>query len=98
MGFFSRCWRYGQGVGLVVAARTASPVGDEVRPFALVFAALGAERSALSVGVVLAAGVVPQLGLLLVGGWWGDTRSPVRTLILADAVRAGPSLPLPVCG
>jgi hypothetical protein len=63
-------------------------VGDEVRPFALTFAAYAVTPSPAGVGVVLAAGVAPQFVLLLVGGWWGDTRSPLRILIWADVARA----------
>jgi MFS family permease len=63
-------------------------VGDEVRPFVLVFAANGASRSPFMVGVVLAAGVLPQLALLPLGGAWGDARHPTRTLVVADVVRA----------
>jgi hypothetical protein len=53
-----------------VVAGAASVVGDEVRPFVLVFAAYGASHSALMVGVVLAAGVLPQVIFLPLGGSW----------------------------
>lgn len=66
----------------------ASLVGDEVRPFVLVFAAYGATRSPFTVGVVLAAGVLPQVVLLPIGGSFGDAHRPKRTLIVADVVRA----------
>jgi Major Facilitator Superfamily len=69
-------------------ARAVSLVGDEVRPFALTFAAYAVNPSPAGVGVVLAAGVAPQFVLLVVGGRWGDTRSPLGILIGADVARA----------
>jgi predicted MFS family arabinose efflux permease len=65
-----------------------SLVGDEVRPFALTFAALSLDRSPSSLGLVLSAGTLPQLLMLVLGGWWGDRRQALRTIVAADALRA----------
>jgi MFS family permease len=71
----------------LLIARAASLVGDEVRPFALSFAALSVDSSRSGVGLVLGAGLAPQFVVLQLGGWWSDRHPPLRTLIVADLVR-----------
>jgi MFS family permease len=74
---------------LLFAARAVSSFGDRLTPIALAFAVLGLEgASASSLGIVLAAGSVPTVVFLLVGGVWGDRLPRRRVLVVSDLARA----------
>ena len=68
--------------------QTVSVLGDGIFPIALAFAVLDLGGSPSDLGVVLVAGILPQILFVLVGGVWAD-RLPRRTIMLAaDAARA----------
>ncbi|MDU0288767.1 MFS transporter [Saccharothrix longispora] len=68
------------------AGRLVSTLGSTVAPIALAFAVLDLSGSATDLGLVLAAGVVPQLLFLLVGGVVADRLPRGRVLVLGNAV------------
>jgi MFS family permease len=65
----------------------ASVLADQVFFLALTWAALQVGTPS-EVGLVLAAGSIPRLLILLVGGTFADARSPKRIIIGADGGRA----------
>ena len=68
--------------------QAVSVLGDGIFPIALAFAVLELGGSPTELGLVLVAGILPQVLFLLVGGVWAD-RLPRRTIMIAaDAVRA----------
>ena len=68
--------------------QTTSAFGDALAGVALTFGILGTTGSAVDLGLVLTAFMVPRVVFLLVGGVWAD-RVPRRTIMLsADLVRA----------
>src|ERR1700691_1583856 len=71
---------------LFFIGQTASQIGSGMAPVAVAFAVL-AHGSASDVGYVLAAGTVPLVVLLLVGGVVGDRISRRRLMLLADMLR-----------
>lgn len=67
--------------------QAASVVGSMFRVVALPFAVLAIGGSATDIGLVTAAGLIPVLVLVLVGGVWAD-RLPRRTVMMvSDVVR-----------
>jgi MFS family permease len=65
-----------------------SVLGDGIFPIALAFAVLELGGSPTELGLVLVAGILPQVLFVLVGGVWAD-RLPRRTIMIAsDAARA----------
>jgi MFS family permease len=74
---------------LLFAARAVSSFGDRLTPIALAFAVLGSTGgSASALGVVLAAGAVPTVAFVLLGGVLGDRLPRRRLLVGSDLVRA----------
>lgn len=71
---------------LFFIGQTASQIGSGMAPVAVAFAVL-AHGSASDVGYVLAAGTVPLVVFLLVGGVVGDRISRRRLMLLADSLR-----------
>ena len=71
---------------LLFAGRTISHAGNAMAPVALAFAVLDEFGSATSLGVVIAARMVPQMALLLVGGAWADRLPRTRVMAGADFV------------
>src|SRR5204862_304574 len=71
----------------LLGAHGVSVLGDGIARVALVFAVLEITTSPAAVGLVLAAQSVPTVGLLLVGGVLGHTRS--RTEIPVADLRDG---------
>ena len=68
--------------------QAVSVLGDGIFPIALAFAVLELGGSPTELGLVLVAGILPQVLFVLVGGVWAD-RLPRRTIMIAaDAVRA----------
>lgn len=64
--------------------RLVSLLGSAMTPVALAFAVLGSSHSPTDLGVVLAAGIVPRLAFLLVGGAVGDRFPRNRVLRLSN--------------
>ncbi|MGZ3145611.1 MFS transporter [Lentzea chajnantorensis] len=71
-----------------LAARTVSLLGSSMSSVALALGVLGATGRATDLGIVLAAGIGPQLVLLLVGGAVAD-RFSRRTLLVHANLGAG---------
>ncbi|ADB29919.1 major facilitator superfamily MFS_1 [Kribbella flavida DSM 17836] len=70
---------------LFFSARTVSVLGNAFGPIALAFGVLALPGTTpTTLGVVLAAQGVPQLGLLLLGGVVGDRFSRYRVLVSAE--------------
>jgi MFS family permease len=73
---------------LLWLARTSSAVGDRMVPVALAFAVIGLGGSGTDLGLVLAAGLVPNVVFVLVGGVVGDRFDRTRVMLTTDVVRA----------
>ena len=73
---------------LLWLARTTSAIGDRMVPVALAFAVLGIDGSASDLGLVLAAGMVPNVVFVLAGGVAGDRWPRGRVMLAADGLRA----------
>jgi len=71
---------------LFFIGQTASQIGSGMAPVAIAFAVL-AHGNASDVGYVLAAGTVPLVILLLVGGVVGDRISRRKLMLQSDALR-----------
>jgi hypothetical protein len=71
---------------LFFIGQTTSQIGTGMAPVAVAFAVL-ARGTASDVGYVLAAGTVPLVLLLLVGGVVGDRISRRRLMLMADTLR-----------
>jgi len=65
--------------------QATSVVGSMFRVVALPFAVLAIGGTATDIGIVEAAGLIPLVGLVLLGGVWAD-RLPRRTVMLAADV------------
>lgn len=66
-----------------------SQLGDAVLPVALAFAVLDLTGSASALGLVLAAGFLPGVVFLLVGGVLADRVQRRRLMVVCDVVRCG---------
>ena len=73
---------------LLWLARTSSAVGDRMVPVALTFAVIGISGSGTDLGLVLAAGLVPNILFVLAGGVFGDRFDRSRVMVGSDVVRA----------
>lgn len=73
---------------LLFFGRTVSLFGSAFAPIALAFAVLELTGSASDLGLVIAAGFVPQIFFLLVGGIWAD-RLPRHHVMVASDLLAG---------
>lgn len=79
------------------AAHSASLFGSEITALALpLIAVLLLDASPVQMGVLAAAGTAPFLLCSLLAGVWVDRRSRRPVLIVADVVRAGLLLSIPV--
>ena len=65
-----------------------SSFGDRLVPVALAFAVLDLTGSVTDLGVVLAAGTLPLLLCILLGGVWADRLPRQLVMLASDAVRA----------
>jgi MFS family permease len=68
--------------------QSASAVGDQVVFVALALYVTQETGSATDLGLILAAGSLPLIGLLPVGGVWADRLPRHRVMIVADVIRA----------
>ena len=73
---------------LLFLGRTVSLFGSAFAPIAIAFAVLDLTGSASALGLVVAAGFVPQIVFILVGGIWAD-RLPRHHVMVASDVVAG---------
>ncbi len=73
---------------LLFLGQSASAVGDQVVFVALALYVTEETGSATDLGLILAAGSLPMIGLLLVGGVWADRLPRHRIMIVADVARA----------
>ena len=73
---------------LLWTAQSFSSIGDSMVLVAVPFAALQIGGSPTAVGLVFAAGLVPRIALMLVGGVWADRLPRQHVMIAADLVRA----------
>ena len=73
---------------LLFFGRTVSLFGSAFAPIAIAFAVLDLTGSASALGLVVAAGFVPQVIFILVGGIWAD-RLPRHHVMVASDVVAG---------
>ena len=65
----------------------SSAIGDSMMLVAVPFAALKVGGSPTAVGLVFAAGIIPRIALMLVGGVWADRLPRQQVMIAADLVR-----------
>src|SRR3954464_7881428 len=72
---------------LLFSAQAVSVLGDRMAVVALAFAVLGRGGSASDVGLVLAAGALPLVATVLVGGVVADRASRRAVMVVADLVR-----------
>jgi predicted MFS family arabinose efflux permease len=77
-----------QAFRLLFIGRTVSLFGTAFAPIALAFAVLDLTGSASDLGLVVAAGFVPQIVFILVGGIWAD-RLPRHHVMVASDLVAG---------
>jgi len=68
-------------------ASSVSALGDQIVPVALAFAVLGITHSAVDLGIVLAARLVPLAVLALVGGAWADRLPRRSVMVVSDLLR-----------
>lgn len=73
---------------LLWAARATSSIGDRMVPIALTFAVLDLTLSASALGIVLAAGLIPNVMLVLFGGVAGDRWRRDHVMLTSDLLRA----------
>ena len=74
---------------LFYIGQSLSIVGDAIVPVALAFAVLEIGGSASDLGLVLAAGILPSIVFVLMGGVIADRVERRRLMILCDVVRWG---------
>jgi MFS family permease len=72
---------------LLYLGQLVSLLGDGVFVVALSFAVLSETSSEAGLGIVLAAGSLPLVAFVLVGGVWADRLSRRRVMLAADVVR-----------
>ncbi|MGL6278564.1 MAG: MFS transporter, partial [Gaiella sp.] len=75
--------------GLLFAGRLASLSGSAMAPIALAFAVLGLGGTATDLGLVLAAGALPQIALFLFGGVVADRLPRNLVMVGSDVVSGG---------
>ncbi len=72
---------------LLFVGQFVSLFGDGLFAVALSFAVLETTNSRADLGIVLAAGALPLVALVLIGGVWADRLSRRRLMLAADGVR-----------
>ncbi len=68
-------------------AQSTSVLGDRIVTIALALFVIDLTGSATDLGLVLAAGALPLIGFLLLGGVWADRLPRHRVMITSDLVR-----------
>jgi MFS family permease len=72
---------------LLFLGRAVSLFGSAFAPIALAFAVLDLTGSASDLDLVVAAGFVPQVIFILVGGIWGDRLPRHHVMVVSDLVQ-----------
>jgi MFS family permease len=73
---------------LLFTGQTISLIGSSITTIALVFAVLAISHdSNTAVGLVMAAGLVPLVAFLLIGGVWADRLPRQWVMLISDVVR-----------
>ncbi|MEV8094424.1 MFS transporter [Kitasatospora sp. NPDC085879] len=80
---------HNRNYALYWTGQSLSILGDAIVPVALAFAVLDLGRGAGALGLVLAAGIVPGVLLVLVGGVVADRIERRRLMVVCDLVRFG---------
>lgn len=73
---------------ILLTAHTVSVIGTALSPIALTYGVLTLSGSKATLGLVLAAGTVPMVVFLILGGVWADRLPRHRLMFAADIVRA----------
>ncbi len=81
-------------IARLVAGRTVAALATALIPTGLTLAVIRVTGSALDLGVVLAAEMLPMLLLLPVGGVIADRFPPRRVILVADLVRCAAQVAL----
>jgi MFS family permease len=68
-------------------AQSASVLGDRIVTIALALFVIDLTGSASDLGLVLAAGALPLIGFLLIGGVWADRLPRHRVMVVTDLAR-----------
>lgn len=74
---------------LLFLGRTVSLFGSAFAPIAVAFAVLDLTGSPSDLGLVVAAGFVPQVFFILVGGIWADRLPRHHVMVVSDLVAGG---------
>ena len=74
---------------LLFLGRAVSLFGSALAPVALAFAVLDLTGSPSDLGLVIAAGFVPQIFFILVGGIWADRLPRHYVMVVSDLVAGG---------
>jgi MFS family permease len=72
---------------LVWLAQSASILGDRIVTIALALFVIDLTGSASDLGLVLAAGTIPLIGFLVLGGVWADRLPRHRVMVVTDLAR-----------
>jgi MFS family permease len=83
-----------QNIRRFLIGETASSIGSGMVPVAVTFAALATYNSTSSVGFVLAAGAVPLVAFLIIGGAIADRVGARKAMLAADILRSAAQLGL----
>ena len=73
----------------IFLAQTVSTLGDNIAPIAVAFAVLATRDSAVDLGLVLAARVLPLALFIVIGGAWADRLPRKSIMVASDLVRLG---------
>jgi MFS family permease len=71
---------------LLFTGRLVSLFGSAFAPVALAFAVLDLTGSATDLGLVVAAGVAPQIVFIIVGGIWSDRLPRHQVMVVSDTI------------
>jgi MFS family permease len=74
---------------LLFLGRMVSLFGSAFAPIALAFAVLDLTGSPSDLGLVIAAGFVPQIVFILVGGVWADRLPRHYVMVVSDLLAGG---------
>ena len=72
---------------LLFTGQTLSLIGSSITTVALAFAVLEISNSNTDLGIVMAAGLVPVVAFLLIGGVWADRLPRQWVMLVSDVVR-----------
>lgn len=73
----------------IFLAQTVSTLGDNIAPIAVAFAVLATRDSAVDLGLVLAARMLPLALFVIIGGAWADRLPRKSIMVASDLARLG---------